>query len=291
VIAGRLFNYSGRNDKPGGGHYVNGILSDDPGGGLPLPLAMPAGQVLGVHNGHVTYPANALLPRATKAQLVPEFTFAHALYVDEHSWLPGVDYLSLKQLGEALYRQSGLQDRTAFFVVAGVSHIPNSSGSPAHTLDMGVLIQAAIPALQDWITRGTPPPSSITGPPGSTNPAQELRLPPLACPTGYHYPWPAPAGAASQTGFIPFDGTTPEVVNSQGALVDVNGDGVRDAMPSLAREWQKLGLVRTGQPVTRQVFVNCVQRVTSALAHSRLLTPAGAAFYVQAAAQFPALPW
>jgi hypothetical protein len=291
VIAGRLFNYSGRNDKPGGGHYVNGFLSDDPGGGLPLPLSMPEGQVLGDHNGHVTYPADALLSKATKAQLVPEFTFAHALYVDEHSWLPGVDYLSLKQLGEALYKESGLADKTTFFVVAGVSHIPNGSGSPANTLDMGVLIQAAIPVVQDWITRGTKPPAPITGPPGSTSPSQELRLPPLACPTGYHYPWPAPAGAASETGYVPFDGKTPEVVNSQGALVDVNGDGVRDAMPSMTQEWRKLGLIRQGQTVTRQSFVSCVQQVTSALARNRLLTPAGAAAYVNSANEFPTLPW
>jgi hypothetical protein len=117
VIAGRLFNYSGRNDKPGGGHYVAGFLSDDPGGGLPLPLTMPMGQVLGDHNGTVTYPANALLPDAIRAQLVPEFTFADALYVDRHSWLPDVSNLSLKELGEQLYQQEGLQRTTDLYVV------------------------------------------------------------------------------------------------------------------------------------------------------------------------------
>ncbi|HVV23270.1 MAG TPA: hypothetical protein VHF06_27805, partial [Pseudonocardiaceae bacterium] len=139
VIAGRLFNYSGLNDEPGGGHYVDGFLSDDPGGGLPLPLSMPEGQVLGVHRGNVTFPPNAVLSKSTRAQLVPEFTFAHGLYLAEHSWLPGVSYLTLKQLGEQLYRQEGLGNRTRLYVVAGVSHIPNSTGSPAHTLDMGSL--------------------------------------------------------------------------------------------------------------------------------------------------------
>jgi hypothetical protein len=132
VIAGRLFNYSGLNDKLAGGHYVDGLLSDDPGGGLPLPLSMPMRQVLSDHNGTVTFPVNALLPTAIRAQLVPEFTFAHALYVDRHSWLPDVSYLSLKELGEQLYRQEGLQRKTDLYVVAGVSHIPNSTGSPAH---------------------------------------------------------------------------------------------------------------------------------------------------------------
>jgi hypothetical protein len=291
VIAGRLFNYSGLNDKPDGGHYVAGFLSDDPGGGLPLPLTMPMGQVLGDRNGQVTYPANALLSTATKAQLVPEFTFAHALYVDKHSWLPDVTYLTLKQLAEQLYRQEGLTKKTDLYVVAGVSHIPNSTGSPAHTLDMGGLIQAAIPIVQNWVTKGVAPPASITGKPGDASRSNELLLPPLACPTGFRYPWPTPAGAASETGYVPFDGTTAEVVNSQGALVDVNGDGVRDAMPSITQEWQRLGLVRGHQQVTRQVFVSCVRHDVSSLVADRLLTPATAAAYVTQSESFPSLAW
>ena len=284
VIAGRLFNYSGLNDEPGGGHYVDGFLSDDPGGGLPLPLAMPEGQVLGVHDARVTYPSNAVLPESTRDQMVPEFTFGHALYLDQHTWLPDVTYLSLKQLGDQLYRREGLAGKTRLYVVGGVSHIPNSTGSPAHTLDMGALIQAAIPVLQDWVTRGTPPPPSITG-------VDSVRLPPIACPTGYRYPWPAPAGAASQTGFAPYDGTTPEPVNSRGALVDVNGDGVRDAMPTVSQAWQRLGLIRSGQSVTQQVYVSCVRHDVATLRSQRLLTPATATWYVRQAETYPNLPW
>lgn len=292
VIVGRLFNYSGINDGPGGrGHYVDGFLSDDPGGGLPLPLTMPMGQVLGVHDGRVTFPRNAFLPENTKARMVPELTFAHALYLGQHTWLPDVTYLTLKQLGEQLYRESGLAGKTDLFVVAGVSHIPNSTGSPANTLDMGPLIQAAIPVLENWVTNGTPPPPPITGRPGDGNQADQLRLPPLACPTGYRYPWPAPGGSAQQTGYVPFDGTTLEPVDSQGALVDVNGDGVRDAMPTLQQEWRTLGLVRGGQQVTRQVFMACVQRNVSALMRDRLLTAAGARSYLNQATGFPNLAW
>jgi hypothetical protein len=291
VIVGRLFNYSGLNDKPGGGHYVDGFLSDDPGGGLPLPLTMPMGQVLGVHDGRVTYPRDAFLSAATRARLVPEFTFAHGLYLDQHTWLPGVSYLTLKQLGEQLYRESGLAGKTDLFVVAGVSHIPNSTGSPAHTLDMGPLIQAAIPVLQDWVTDGTPPPAAIAGRPGDGSLADQLRLPPLACPTGYRYPWPAPSGTAQQTGYVPFDGTTMEPVNSQGALVDVNGDGVRDAMPTLGQEWRTLGLVHGGQQVTPAVFGSCVRQDVSWLVRDRLLTAAAAQGYLAQASAFPNLTW
>ncbi len=288
VIAGRLFNYSGLNDEPGGGHYVDGFLSDDPGGGLPLPLTMPEGQVLGVHDGHVTYPSNALLSESTRNRMVPELTFAHALYLDHHTWLPGVSYLSLKQLGEQLYRRSELSGKTAFYVVGGVSHIPDSTGSPAHTLDMGSLIQAAIPVLQDWVARGTPPPAGRSGADGRSD---QLLLPPIACPTGYRYPWPAPAGASSQTGFVPYDGTTPEAVNSQGALVDVNGDGVRDAMPTIDQAWQGFGLSRGGRSVTRNAYVSCVRRDADGLLHDRLISSAMASWYVRQAGGYPNLPW
>jgi hypothetical protein len=280
VIAGRLFNYSGLNDRPGGGHYVDGFLSDDSGGGLPLPLTMPEGQVLGVHDGHVTYPPNAFLPARNRDQMVPELTFAHALYLDHHAWLPDITYLTLKQLGEQLYEREGLGNSTVLYVVGGVSHIPNSTGSPAHTLDMGGLIQAAIPVLGDWVTRGTPPP-----------PGGLVLLPPIACPTGYRYPWPAPGGAAQQTGFAPYDGTTPEPVNSQGALVDVDGDGVRDVMPTISQAWQRLGLVRRGQPVTRDAYVSCVRRAAEALRDKRLLSVHMTIWYERQAVTYPDLPW
>jgi hypothetical protein len=156
---------------------------------------------------------------------------------------------------------------------------------------MGSLIQAAIPVLQDWVVRGVQPPAGIAGPPGDASQADQLRLPELACPTGFRYPWPGPAGSAQQTGYLPFDGTTDEPVNSQGALVDVNGDGVRDAMPSVSREWQRLGLVRGNQPVSRQVFVSCVQRDVTTLVRDRLLTQAAATAYVQRAGAFPGLAW
>jgi hypothetical protein len=272
VIAGRLFNYSGLNDKPGGGHYVDGFLSDDPGGGLPLPLSMPEGQVLGVRDGQVTYPASALLSRSATAQLVPELTFAHGLYLDHHTWLPGVSYLALKELGQRLYQREGLAAKTDLFVVAGVSHIPDSTGSPAHTLDMGRLIEAAIPVLQDWVTRGVAPPAG-----------RSVSLPPIACPTGYRYPWPAPGGAAAQTGYVPYDGVTLEPVNSQGVLVDVNGDGVRDALPRLASVW--------GSRVSSSVYVSCVRRDVSSLVRARLLTSDAASWYVSQAGRYPDLPW
>lgn len=281
VIAGRLFNYSGLNDRSGGGHFVDGFLSDDPGGGLPLPLSMPMGQVLGASHGQATYPATALLSRAAMAQMVPEFTFAHALYLDQHTWLPGVTYLTLKQQAQVIYRQSGLANKTTLQVVAGVSHIPHSTGSPAHTLDMGPLMPAAIADLTAWVRNGTPPPAPTTGLPGDASLAQQVQLPSVACPTGTRYPWPFPGGAAGQTGWITYDGHSQEPVDARGALVDLNGDGVRDTLPSMRAVWRQRGLLGAHEPLTSAVYVSCVQRDVDSLEKQRLLTPATGAALLQ----------
>lgn len=292
VILGRLLNYSGLNQRPGGGQYIDGFLSDDPGGGLPLPLSMPEGQVLGTHNGLATWPSNAGLPAMARARLVPELTLAHSDYLDNHTWLPGVTYLTLKQQGQDLYEREGMSARTRLYTVAGVSHIPASSGSPAMTLDMGGLIEGTIGLLDSWVNHGTPPPASITGRPGDGNVDRQLQLPPVACPTGLRYPWPSPGGAASQTGYAAYDGKSLEPVDSRGALVDIDGQGYRGVMPSMQQEWRRLGLVRSGQQVTASVMTSCVRRTTDALVAKRLLPASAAQQYVtQATRQGMLLSW
>jgi hypothetical protein len=292
VILGRLLNYSGLNSRPGGGHYVDGFLSDDPGGGLPLPLSMPEGQVLGTHDGVATWPQGAGLSKAATARIVPELTLAHSDYLDAHTWLPGVTYLTLKQQGQDLYDREGIASRTRLYTVAGVSHIPASSGSPPMTLDMGGLVEGVIGLVDAWVTHGTPPPASITGRPGDANVADQLRLPPIACPTGLRYPWPAPGGAASQTGYAAYDGTSMEPVDSRGALVDVDGRGYRGVMPSWQQEWQSLGLVRSGQRLTEDMVLSCVRQATSSLVAKRLLPASVAQQYIaQATKQGMHLSW
>lgn len=286
AIAGRLLNYSGLNDRAGGGHDIDGFLSDDPGGGLPLPLAMPMGQVLGVRDGQATYPTSALLPTATRTQMVPEFTFAHALYLDQHSWLPGVTYLALKQEAEAIYRRIGLAAKTTLEVVAGVSHIPLSTGSRAGTLDMAPLVEAAIRDLTAWVRSGTPPPAPTTGPPGDESVLDQVQLPSVACPTGTRYPWPAPDGAASTTGWVAYDGHTAEPVDARGALVDLNNDGVRDAVPSMTTVWRQHGLLGPRQPLTPAVYQSCVRHDVDQLERRRLLIPATGDVLIHQSQQF-----
>jgi len=290
TIWGLLADESGLNTRPDGTHRIDGFLGDDPGGGLPLPLQLPAGQVLGERGSRATYLPGSDLPAAQRHQMVPALVLAHADYLPTHIWLPTLTYLDLKQQAEALYQAEGLSAVTRTYVVAGVSHIPASTGSPPGTLDMGPLIQALIPVLADWVTRAVPPPPSIAGAPGDTSLSRQLQLPPIACPLGVRYPWPYPSGSPTETGYVPYDGATLEPVNSQGQLVDLDDNGYRDLLPTLDQAWRALHLITADQHVNRQVYVRCVRDAATALHHQRLLTAAGVAQYIDQAEQQPSLP-
>jgi hypothetical protein len=300
VIEGRIFNWSGANRNANGTKIINGFLSDDPGGGLPLPLDLPEGQLLGDHDGQITYPPGAGLTAAEKTQMTPELTLAHTEYTPTHTWTTQANYLAEKRAGEQAYERQGLAEDERFDEVAGVSHIANQIGSPPFTLDLEGLVIAQIDNLDAWVTQGTPPPPTIADlQGGNAQPrlGQAVDLPPIACPTGFRYGDPA-GGNATQTGYVPFDGHTLEPMTAGGELVDVNGDGYRDALPTLDKAWQSTrvrprgpALLGKGQHVTKAVYVACVQRDVTSLLHERLLTPAVASWYVQQAGLFPAVPW
>lgn len=294
VIEGRILNWSGANRDRDGSKIIDGFLSDDPGGGLPLPLDLPEGQVLGDHDGQITYPPGAGLTPAEKAQMTPEITLAHTEYTSTHSWTTQANYLAEKRAGQLSYqRQEGLTGRERFDEVAGVSHIANQVGSPPHTLDLEGLVLAQIANLDAWVTHGTPPPPTIADlDAGNAQPAlgQAVDLPPTACPTRYYYGDPV-GGDPTQTGAADFDGHTLEPITAGGELVDANHDGFRDAMPALDSVWQADHLVGAHQPVTRLTYVACVRRDVDHLVHQRLLTPTVASWYVAQAAQFPNVPW
>jgi hypothetical protein len=102
-----------------------------------------------------------------------------------------------------------------------------------------------------------------------------------------HYPWPAPDGGSTETGFAPYDGHSLEPVDSRGALVDVNDDGVRDAMPSVTAVWRQLKLLAPNRQLTSAVYLACVQRDVDDLVHRRLLTSAAADAYLTQARRNP----
>jgi hypothetical protein len=274
---------------------------------------MPEGEILGEQGNMATFDPKDLLFQTSqqKAGFTKELNFAHDMYESTHTWLPEVSYLDLKRENALLDRQLGLNDKTRTYEVAGVSHIPNSTGSPTNTLDMGGLIDAAITNLDAWVQRGVTPPDNIVNTAvesphapivASANPAPNVKtndvdkqtsiqLPPLACPTGIRYSAPAPTGAASSTGYAAYDGSSLEPINAGGALVDVNGDGIRNKMPTMEQAWHQLGLLAPWQQLTKNAYVSCVQQSVNMLTGKHLLTQAVANWYVSQANNFPNLPW
>lgn len=288
VIVGRLWNYSGLNVTSSDGRYVSGFLSNDPGGGFMLPLLMPMGQVLGEKNGLATYNPAYVLPANLRAQFTPELTLAHQLYVATHVWLPDVQYLTLKLQAQVLYDQEGLRDLTRTYQIDGVSHISNSDGSPPFTLDLTGMMPSLVSALDVWVTRGiTPPPTmaplDTVGGRNSDDVPTSVNLPPIACPTGLRYSAPWPNGAASETGYVPYDGKTLEPINANGVLQDVNGNGYRDALPTMQQAWVMLHLIQPDRPLTLHAFQACVEKSTRQLQSLRLISAPVAAMYEAAA--------
>jgi hypothetical protein len=298
VILGRLVNYSGMNYDAQGHKYFDGFLDDDAGGGLPLPLSMQEGNVLGENGNVATFnPADEIYKtNADRAKFTKELNLSHDLYQSAHSWLPHVSYLDLKRQNTLLMQQEGLGDKTRMYEVAGVSHIAATSTSPAKTLDIGGLADASITLLDQWVQKNVAPPATMAdlasvGGHNNKHQPTSVQLPPIACPTGVRFAGPPPAGSVTSTGYVPYDGTTLEPVNSDGVLTDVNGNGYRDAMPTLDQAWRSLGLIGKHDTVTKNVYVGCVKDSVHDLVQNRLLTQDVANWYIQQAQNFPNLPW
>lgn len=302
-LLANLLRESGLNTVPGGRHVVDGVLAEDQAGGLPAAVDIAAPGVIAVHDGRVTYPRGAALTGAEQAQLVPELTNEHDLYLDTHTWLPAANYLALKRATDL-----ASHGPNRFYEVRGVSHLPDQVGSAPGTLDITGLVLAEVDDLTAWVERGVAPPASVTDVHASgAQPAQgkALDLPPIACPTAVQYPaqfgaqttQSAALSAGPSTGV---DGSTLEPLDTGGALVDVNRDGVRDALPTISAYWrglpagsaarQALAQQHTGT-VTTAVFVRCVGIAVHLLEGQRLLAKANGDAYLAAAAQFPSLRW
>jgi hypothetical protein len=301
VIVGRLINYTGRNWDPNGKRYFDGFFMDDPGGGLPLPVLLGKDEVFGQRDGRVTYnPADVLFATpAAKAKFTREINLAHAAYLSTHDWIPDVSFLTLKRQAALILHQHGMDDMSVTYEIGGVSHFPNQIGSADKTLDIGPIADSVLGLLDAWVQRDIPPPPTIanlaalgTGGAYAAEHTQILQLPPIACPTGVRYFYgPAPAGQAFDTGYAPFDGTSLEPVDSRGVLVDVNGDGYRDKMPTIDEAWINAGLIGAGQAVDEPRYARCVASSTRALVDDRLITPASAGWYNAQAKNYPNVPW
>ena len=300
VMLGRLLNYFGGNHDENGKHYFDGFFMDDPGGGGLVPVLLGKDEVFGERDGRLTYnPADVLFgtPEA-KAQVVKEITISHGAYLASHEWTPTVLYTTMKRQGALIMHQRGLDNVSVMYEVAGVSHIANSRGSSEKTLDIGPLADKVIDLLDDWVQHDIPPPPTIAnlaalgiGGSYAAEHTQSLELPPIACPTGVRYFYPPPGGGATATAYAAFDGKSLEPVNGRGNLIDVNGNGYRDTMPTIDQAWVDRGLILAGQKVDASKYAACIENSTRSLAERRLISQASADWYKAQAKNYPNVPW
>lgn len=299
----RAINYTGANVGPDGERLIDGFLLDDAGGGLPLPVVMPPGEVLGWDGEHITFDEDfdtLLEDEQSRAAFTKTIEITHQAYLNEHDFLPGPTYTDIKRENARLMLEKGLGDKHRMYEIAGVSHIEAGDGydgnhQPETNLDIGGVMAAVIDVLDVWVDDAVMPPPSKSDLPllGDAdhdgvveNPA--VTLPRVACPAGVFFAFPPPDGPASRTGLAAFDGESLEPVDSRGVHLDVNGNGVRDTMETTEEAWQRLGLLRDGRHLTRGRYSRCVAQSANELVRERLLPPRVAGYYKsQAHETFP----
>jgi hypothetical protein len=266
---GRIMNYApGANLEPDGTRIVDGFLLDDAGGGTPFPVMFRDGQdVLFQTSGE-------------REAFAPQMDVSHALYYVD-------SYLPLKRENARVILEKGLADKHRLYEVRGLSHFDAGRGRP-ESLDTGGLMDALMDALDRWVETGAAPPDSRADVPTlASRPA--ISLPEVHCPLGVYHAFPPGEAnerrAAQTTTLAHYDGVGDEPLDSRGVLVDMNGNGARDARESVTAAWQRLGLLAPGEALTAAHYAGCVEQAAAALAQDGLLPTALVGYYRQQALQ------
>jgi len=79
--------------------------------------------------------------------------------------------------------------------------------------------------------------------------------------------------------FAPFTGHGIEPLNTEQVFVDMNRNGVWDFRETPQQAWVRLGLLKRGEPLTREKYVACVQSAAEALKKDGFFSAKTAAEY------------
>ena len=277
---GRLTNYhEGINRDKNGKPIIDGILADDSGAGLFLPVLYKDGR-------DVLFSTDA-----DRARFVKQIDISHLYYVnatddDPPAWA-STDYLSNKRSNAKILYDKGLGSRHRVYEVLGVSHsggednIQGGRRGDVETIDLSRLMDGFIGLLDSWVSDNVDPPPSMSDAAeiGDAdrdgvieNPA--ISLPEIACPLGVYFQYPPSqkADGVGTTGFAPFDGRGLEPLDGRGIFVDMNLNRYRDRRETLTEAWRRLGLIGPKETFTRDKYAACVSSVVEKLRERRLLT-------------------
>jgi hypothetical protein len=244
-ITGRLINYSGANVRRNGKPIVDGLILDDAGNGVYLPVGFRDGSdiVLATESDHKRF--------------VPQIDLARQLYNP-------ISYLTAKRMNDAILAAKGLGDRHRYYELRDVSHFDAGmvrmvarDARPLDFLDLSGFESALIDDLDAWVAHGTAPPPSRSGA------GAGVALPESACPLGTYIAPPTANGATTR--LLPFDGATIQPATGTGETMTAG--------------WRRLGLVAPGETVDRERFLGCIVAAVDRLTRARLLPDGAAPWY------------
>jgi hypothetical protein len=280
---GHSINYTpGLNVGRDGKRIYDGLLLDDPAAGTWYPVVMKDGKDV------------LLTSAADKAAFVPQIDVAHQMY--NNIWPPAhpdwmsSSYLENKRNNARILRDKGIANYR-MYEVRGTSHsggegLPdNMQRGDLQNIDVSKVMDRFIDMLDAWVDKGTVPPPTHSDDPrlggAAANDAVEhpaLALPEIACPLGVYYNFPETVSGA--TAFAAFTGKGIEPLNGKNVWIDMNHNGVWDYRETPTQAWRRLGLLKTGETLTRDKYVACVQSAADALRKDGFVSDKTAAGYV-----------
>lgn len=283
---GRGINYTpglnvGRDGKP----MFHGILADDGAAGGWLPIVMKDGKDM------------LFTTDAQKAAFVPQLDISHQMY--NNIW-PGdkpdymsSSYLENKRKNARALRDKGLGTKERMYEVRSISHsggesLPEGGRGELRILDMSKLMDSFVDMLDAWVEKGVAPPATRSDwaelgdadKDGTIeNPA--LSFPDVACPLGVYFPYPN--STAGATSFAPFTGEGIEPLDANKVFVDMNRNGVWDFRETPTQAWQRLGLLKKGETLTREAYTACVAAAADRLKKDGFFSAKTAQWYLDSA--------
>jgi hypothetical protein len=284
----------GLNRDADGRQTIHGIIHDDPGGGLFLPILEKDGKdVLYTQPQH-------------KADFVKSLVISHQAYPLVYSNVAVGEFdleripkrvspvaLVNKRAMAKIFKEKGMDNVFRMYEVRGISHsgdeeMPTNRERDIQAVHLSRVMDGTIDLLDDWVEKGIEPPKSKSDDPTVSDSAA-IALPEVACPLGQYYPYPPTRGnnsaSAGRTSFASYDGAGLEPLDGQLMYVDMNKNGRRDNRETVTQAWRRLGLLSQTEAFTRAKYVTCVQQASAKLRGEKFFTDETVRLYADEAAK------
>jgi hypothetical protein len=298
-----MVNYKqGYNIDTDGTPIIDGIIVDDAGSGLWLPIVMKDGV------------DTLLTTDAEKQRFVPMIEIGHLLYVNETpddppAWRGGNNFLANKRINAKTLIEKGLGNKFRYYEVDGISHSAGSAfdaGKIPEGIDLNLLMEGITDMLDAWVEKGVAPPPTrsdwkVLGDANKDgvieNPA--IDVPEVSCPLGVFHIYGSGPNDVGSTRYKPFvsgrDGLVLEPLDGRGGFVgegsdahnyshgfvDMNHNNIRDFVETVTEAWQRVGLLKPTETFNRERYVQCVRQATTKLIDEKFFIPRTADKYLQ----------